>query len=442
MVRSATLRYSPYGRKHIDLHVCFFREAIPELARHNREVVLAALEHYPPCLDKWEDIPEELRDDLEIAAEAVLCYMVKAKDVPALQDPNNLRTLIEEEKLGWKYLPQALVNNIDFVTSLARVSIFDASCMIESVNGLSYERSFWVMLTKKSTKYSDYRYCLCDVVQEAPNFVLADESIMMGLIQRDEKVLECVPPTLWECPSFVQSVLKTQGCALWYLPREEQLQHVDLIAEHFSVMDITECHLERGAESVLPQLWKEEKIASSWVRNGYPFVKNFHPETMTNDRELILLLARNTRWTNWFSTVPVELRSDKKFVKDVMKVNVTCFLDLPEALQKDFDLALTFVINGAESIIKEYIRKTDDNWRSLFMEPLKRRIKGMQREWDGWDEFEAAFFERGALNVGPEVTSALKRHVLAYVGYSHQQQLDRAFSALEEYENIDIIQCS
>jgi hypothetical protein len=288
------------------------------------------------------------------------------------------------------------------------------------------------MLSKTSTEYPDDVYGLCDIVREAPGFVLADESIMMGLIKRDEKVLKIVSSTLWECPSFVQAVLYSQRHTLWYLPKDKQPHHVHLIADHFPFMDTSIYELlVRGAKSVNPFLWNEEKIASSWVRAGYPFVKNVHPEAMMNDRRLVLLMARHVNWTNWFSEVSAELRSDKQFVKDVMKVNAEFFLGLPKDLQKDFDLALTFVLNQPKSTVMKHIRESDDSWKDLLLEPLKQRIKRMQQELDGWNDFEAAYFERGVLNVGPEVTRALKRHVKAYVGYPYRSDLNEGLFALE-----------
>ena len=126
---------------------------------------------------------------------------------------------------------------------------------------------------------------------------------------------------------------------LGQIPANSQRLYPDLVVK--AISETTEGEwLFPG--SVAPELWANLEICKAW----FAMKKNFHrapvPETMKDNEEFGLFVAKHQNDVDSFSDVTSEaLRSNRSFMMKALAIDASLFLAAVGDLRHDFEFAVT-----------------------------------------------------------------------------------------------------
>jgi len=317
--------------------------------------------------DLYNMLPEHLKIDHDIAIQAYRVDFLSLSEFPTQlrSDRGFWMKLIEHDLLAWSELPEKYAQDPAFARATSRW--FESREIFEDVLSrfpfLLGERSFWYSLIEGGRMDED---TVMDLLRElSPQRILRDKELMLIACQNNFEVLQVLPLELQQDRDILEAAIgpdrndppEPKIGALQYIPKTVQVLYPDLTAKALS------CVWDPEIDMVAESLWQDLEIWKAWFKIDGEFHSHF-PETMKDNREFGLLVARYCPYGDCFATATSEsLRSDKAYMMKAVKIDADLFYDACESLRRDFGFAVV-ACSSNDHALSEYIEEA--NFRDYY----------------------------------------------------------------------------
>ena len=339
----------------------------------------------PPFLERRDDpklyrmLSDDLKFDREIIAAAKKSGSLSLSDLPPSLAADRFFwiDMIAQDSTFWYGLPVFFMNEPVFVHAIEE---FEMGTMVEAVFErfpfLSQDRNFWLKIIA-----SDCQYFLPDVIRKcAPQQIRHDRELMLYACKRNPtRVFELLPLLLQQDREVVEVVVERMeeaGSLLSFwdmeIPFDVQRLFPDLVAKAIALSAKNGNDLHDN-ERVAPELWSNLEVCKAWFSCDESFVPSRLPESMKDNQELGLVIAKGFNDSNdvFRGATSDALRSNKSFMMKAVQSKSARFLAAHGSLRHDFELAVTAFgcADYGESNASEYLE--DDRDFSFFRRFLK-----------------------------------------------------------------------
>jgi len=246
------------------------------------------------------------------------------------------------------------------------IGIFESKAMVKAVFDrfpfLAHDRSCWLKIIASD---SIFRLETSDVIREcAPQQIRHDRELMLCACKQCDKVLEALPLHLQHDREVVEVVVERMKEAsshdsFWDIPFNAQRLFPDLVAKAITVKNYLDIHDEYD-ERVAPELWSNLEVCKAWFSCTGSFVPSRLPESMKDNQELGLVIAKGFYLSNdvFIEGTSDALRSNKSFMMKAIQSKSARFLAAHGSLRHDFELAVTAFgcLDYGESTASDYLK--------------------------------------------------------------------------------------
>lgn len=341
-------------------------EDLPETLRFNPDVILAALKcQHGPVATIWTKIPAEIKQTHgEIALFGVMNFDTEDPDkYRCLLDTAFMKERLLLRELSWRRLPTQLKTDIEFARSLDIIpSEYLAQAMFSDLPVLSANRTVWEAILRGTAAQRGWGDLAAIIRAFAPHVIRADREIMLQACGFDGKIVQLVDASLSINHDFLVAAVDRNYHILAYLTHETQRRFPDIV-------DIALGRLREGyrswqefhvlGQSLAPDFWDDWDFVLRWFEHGCPFMGILAVQRpgWREDQEIFMRLAKyciDECVDLSFWQASTSLRSDKKFMLQVVGLRPSLFKTAFGRLRNDFDLALIF-FSGEESLVQEEV---------------------------------------------------------------------------------------
>ena len=368
----------------------------------NKEFILFALEHCESVLrlsnspldnDIWENTPDDLKNDPDVAASALKHKVCQVAELPEKfqNDHAFLRKVVQDDLSLWHSLPDAIKSDVNFMCGLSHYSdLYILEGILEQVPALCGEYHVWQTVIKSTCHVQEnddadwpIRELRDLLMRHAPPEILANGELMLEAVGSSANIYPLIDNHLFRDQEFLKRLLKKNPSVLAQLSHETQRLFPELVSKTFASyfetifqreQSDTRCMIEESeamARSIVSALWENRNVVRGWFSAGAAlFHDTIFPESWRSDAELFLWIAKHTGQHSdlccraadahcllgrSFGKASPSLRNDMDFMKRAVQYNSAVFSYASERLQGDMDLAIYAAASSSGDFCRQFL---------------------------------------------------------------------------------------
>lgn len=339
---------------------------VPEPRRSNPDFVLAVLRQ---GRIRWEHVPEDLkRTHFEIAEHGVRYNLIDPDDCPCLMDRSRMREHLTNGEILWNHVPTSMRTDIGFARSIERFpDLTTVDSLFQHFPQLQQERNVWKKIVETENMEFAALYDALHLL--APDEILSDRELMLQACAKDAEVLGLLderPEHLNEDHEFPLELAGRNTAALKFISHEVQLRFPDIVdrALQQSIEGDSQfewrLYTQIAEEALAPEFWNNRDFVFRWFQLGLPFVDANRFQELKEDKEIFLLVAQYCapRFRQQsFRNASLALRSDRKFMLQVLEIAPSLLSEAGPQLRKDFDACLVAFSSEQSVVQSEVVRR-------------------------------------------------------------------------------------
>lgn len=378
-----------------------------------------------PSVIFWDILSDDMKQDHGIVFKAFVHGHARVEDLPDQfrRDRNFFLEAVREKADCWYDLPEEYKIDPEFVRSFRS---FSGDSLVgevfEAIPTLRHDRDIWDTIIASEN-------CTIDL---APNSILSDGELMMKACEKDIWLLRKVSGSLARDKDFLQKVIDMDPEALRHLSNDAQIQFPELVIDNLKPFLAVQSNRISGdlLEYIAPDVRTNPSFIEKWFTLGGRFLPRYFPESMRDEEQIFLWLAKHCIIMSSFQNASDRLKGDRDFVSRLIELQPYAYFDASDDIQQDTAFQSKTLAIGNSHIAEEYITRLRET--NVGEERIETFSTFLQQKLDWHETFMTSILlgislpadpsrcSLTILNQGVETSLVYKKLIAQYAGVPTQ----------------------